>query len=113
MSTVARPGAKLVCEIDFKTHSRWIRDKDPNNIYRYSDWFYHLFYFRGIPNRVRPYEYKIILQNNGWEDIAIFPLQTLTDFEIQSIKPFLKARFQHEDNQMQVLSCILCATRSK
>ena len=113
VSMVAKPGAKLVCEIDLKTHSRWIRAKDPNNIYRYSDWFYNLFDFRGIPNRMRPSDYKIILQNHGWTDIMIFPIQTLSNAEIQSTNLFLNARFQHEDNQMYILACVLCATKSK
>ena len=45
ISSVAVKGAKAVVLIDLKTHSRWIRDKDPNNIYRYPKWFYDLFYW--------------------------------------------------------------------
>lgn len=33
LSMVCKPGAIIVAQIDLKTHSRWIRDIDPNNIY--------------------------------------------------------------------------------
>ncbi|MBN1308394.1 MAG: methyltransferase domain-containing protein [Chitinispirillaceae bacterium] len=65
ISSVCKTGAILVVEIDLKTHSRWIRDKDPNNIYRYQDWLYNIFRFRGIPNRIRPFEYKEALEHFG------------------------------------------------
>ncbi len=58
MSDIARPGCKLVSMIDLKTHTRWISDKDPLNIYRYGDLISSLLKFRGTPNRVRPHEYR-------------------------------------------------------
>jgi hypothetical protein len=63
-----------VAEIDLKTHSRWIRDHDPNNIYRYSNAIYRALWFRGIPNRVRPYEYRAIFEAHGWTNVRITPL---------------------------------------
>ena len=61
----------LVADIDLITHSRWIRDVDPNNIYRYPQWLYDLFYFPGIPNRHRPADYQAAFERNGWAQVRI------------------------------------------
>ena len=47
LSNVCKSGAVIVSVIDLQTHSRWIRDKDPNNIYRYAESIYNAFRFRG------------------------------------------------------------------
>ncbi|HEX3048542.1 MAG TPA: methyltransferase domain-containing protein, partial [Bacillota bacterium] len=54
LSKIVKPGTILIAEVDLKTHTSWIRDLDPLNIYRYSDFIYNLFKFRGSPNRLRP-----------------------------------------------------------
>jgi SAM-dependent methyltransferase len=74
---VVRPGGVLCAEIDLRTHSRWIRDKDPNNIYRYPDWLYRLFRFGGIPNRQRPRDYRRALEAAGWTRIVMAPAMSL------------------------------------
>ena len=61
------------------THSRWIRDKDPNNVYRYHERIYRLFDFRGIPNRVRPYRYRRAFERNGWSNVTTTPRLTCGD----------------------------------
>ena len=75
LNKVCKSGATFVAEINLKTHSRWIRDKDPNNIYRYPEWLYNMFRFRGIPNRVRPFQYREVLESYGWTDITITQLK--------------------------------------
>jgi hypothetical protein len=109
LTDVCEPGAVLVSEIDLKTHSRWIRDKDPNNIYRYSDSFYRAFWFRGIPNRVRPYKYRAILESLGWTDISILPLARW-DNSI-SISSEYWGPFKQEVNNMEFLSVMLCVRK--
>jgi len=109
LSKVCKKGAILVAEVDLKTHSRWIRDKDPNNIYRYPRWLYNLFRFRGIPNRVRPFQYKNILEKHGWKNVQIFPLETI-DKEIAYCG--LHRDFLDEINQMEYLSIMLCAKKA-
>jgi SAM-dependent methyltransferase len=74
LARVCLPGAVLCAEIDLATHSRWIRDVDPNNIYRFPTWLYSILKYSGIPNRVRPNEYKEWLAANGWKNIRIIPL---------------------------------------
>ncbi len=107
LSTVSKNGAILIALIDLKTHSRWIKDKDPNNIYRYSDWFYNIFKFRGTPNRIRPYKYKKILEKNGWHDIQIIQKKVYENNETS----FLNKKFQSDKNQMELLSVYLCAVK--
>lgn len=68
---VARPGCQSVHIVDFQTHSRWIREHDPNNIYRYPESLYRLFAFPGQPNRRRPRDYRRAFQANGWGDVSV------------------------------------------
>jgi SAM-dependent methyltransferase len=108
LARVCRPGALLVAEIDLKTHSRWIRDRDPNNIYRYPDWLYRAFRFRGSPNRLRPRDYAAALARHGWTDIAITPLERLAErHDPRSVAP----RFRSPAREMELLSIMLCAKR--
>jgi SAM-dependent methyltransferase len=109
LAEVCRPGAVLVAEIDLKTHSRWVRDHDPNNIYRYSDGLYELFRFRGIPNRVRPKEYRRALERYGWSRIEVIP-QTQASGAQSDIRGFNR-RFRSADSEMSYLTIMLCATR--
>jgi SAM-dependent methyltransferase len=109
LTTVCKPGAILIAEIDLKTHSRWIRSKDPNNIYRYPNWIYNAFWFRGIPNRVRPFQYKEILERFGWGDILIVPLSRL-GAQACGLSGLDQA-FAGPENQMDYLSILLCAKK--
>ena len=109
LSAVCKPGAILVVSIDLKTHSRWIRDKDPNNIYRYSANVYNAFRFRGIPNRVRPFQYKEAFEKSGWTDVLVTPLSTLDNLD-KCCSGMDKA-FSNERSQMNYLSVMLCARK--
>ena len=111
ISNVAKSGAILIAEIDLKTHSRWIRDKDPLNIYRYGNRIYYLFSFKGIPNRVRPKDYARLLELHGWIDIKIKPLSTWNDDKFKKVSRRLNSQFRAECNQMNYLSCVLCARK--
>lgn len=73
LAELAAPDALLFSEIDLQTHTRWIRDRDPNNIYRYPERLYRVFYFPGQPNRVRPDQYRRALERAGWRDIEMTP----------------------------------------
>jgi SAM-dependent methyltransferase len=74
LARVVKSGGKLSVHIDLKTHSRWIRDKDPANIYRYPGWLYRLFYFPGQPNRVRPADYRQAFTDAGWKNVRTSPV---------------------------------------
>jgi SAM-dependent methyltransferase len=110
LSDVCKPGAIIVAEIDLKTHSRWIRDKDPNNIYRYSEGVYGIFRFRGTPNRVRPYRYREIFEAHGWTEVSITPIERLRE----PLERFAAhTAFQHPRNQLEFLSVVLCARKAQ
>jgi SAM-dependent methyltransferase len=109
LSIVCKPGAFLVAEIDLKTHSRWIRDKDPNNIYRYSNSLYEAFWFRGIPNRVRPYQYREIFERLGWVDVSITPLERT---QVRDSSLAMNEQFRDARNQLDLLSVAFCARKA-
>lgn len=77
MTQVARPGCEAVHIIDLQTHSRWIREHDPNNIYRYPEALYRLFAFPGQPNRQRPADYIRDFESQGWSDVRFVPSRTV------------------------------------
>jgi SAM-dependent methyltransferase len=111
ISAVTVSGGIFIALVDLITHSRWIRDKDPNNIYRYPKWLYRLFSIRGTPNRVRPYQYKEALEINGWNNIKIETNNTLEDARYNFIKNHLDKEFIEGKNQMKYLFIWICATK--
>ena len=111
LSRIVKKGAILISEVDLKTHLRWIRDLDPNNIYRYNDVIYELFRFSGSPNRLRPFEYRNILKKHGWSKVVIIPLTVADDSYLARINVHLAKRFQESINQMDYLTIMLCGTK--
>ena len=112
LSSVVKNGGVLVTEIDLKTHTRWIRDRDPLNIYRYNDFFWNLFSFKGSPNRIRAFEYKELLEKNGWSNIEIEPLTVLDDEYMDKVKPYLNKKFKKmNSSEMKMLNIMLMATK--
>jgi hypothetical protein len=109
---LAAAGATLIVEIDLSTHTRWIRDRDPLNIYRYRDSFYGSMKFRGSPNRVRPNEYRKMLSDAGWRDIKQLPLAALDEEYLAKVQPSLAKQFKSRDAEMECLSIALCARKS-
>ena len=77
LTQVARPGCRTVHIIDLQTHSRWIREHDPNNIYRYPERLYRLFRFPGQPNRLRPADYVGCFAAQGWSDVRFAPSRVI------------------------------------
>lgn len=111
LSGIVQSGGTLLAEVDLSTHTRWIRDKDPLNIYRYSPLYYNMMKFSGSPNRVRPYQYAEYLNKNEWSDIKIIPYRTLNKSYVEHVNSSLSRCFQSSENTMGTLSFILCATR--
>ena len=114
LSQVVRVGGVLTTEIDLKTHTRWIRDRDPLNIYRYNNFFWNIFKYKGSPNRVRPFEYKSLLEKNGWYSIEIKPLTTLDNACLEKIKPSLNKKFRNLDpSELKMLNIMVMAKKNK
>ncbi len=111
LTGVVRPGAVFLAVIDLQTHTRRLRERDPLNIYRYSDYYYRLCRYAGQPNRFRPVEYQEVLADNGWGDIQIRPLALLDSDYLRQVRPHLNGKFIDEDNQMEYLTVVICATK--
>lgn len=112
LSEVVKHGGIFIAEVDLKTHTRWIRDADPLNIYRYSDVTYNLFKFSGSPNRVRPFEYEEILEKHGWTNITIKPLTILEkNYLNRKMIVSLNRRFSDPINNMDYLSIMIHAIK--
>ena len=112
ISGLAASGAVFIVSVDLRTHSRWIRDKDPNNIYRYPAWLYRLLSTRSTPNRNRPRQYQVALTQNGWKDIVIQPEMRLDNKRFTSFQPYLNKRYRDASNQMDYLTVWICAKRT-
>jgi len=111
LSKVVKSRAMLITTIDLMSHTKLIRDSDPLNIYRFSDFTYRQFKHAGLPNRLRPFEYVELLEKSGWYNIKTLPLITLDEESLLKVQPSLSKRFRGKENQMEYLSFLLCATK--
>ena len=113
LSHKVKRGGILIIHVDMKTHTRWIKDKDPLNIYRYTELFWNTFKFRGSPNRERLYKYKELFEKNDWINIMIEPRTILDEEYIGKVMPTLDRKYRDLDIQeMRVLSFMLIATKN-
>ncbi len=110
LTQVARPGCEAIHIIDLQTHSRWIREHDPNNIYRYPEAIYRLFRFPGQPNRLRPADYIAIFEAEAWSDVRFAPSRTIEPALRDISLAGLAAPFAGQDD-MIVLDGALTARR--
>jgi hypothetical protein len=102
LTQVARPGCETIHIIDLQTHSRWIREHDPNNIYRYPEPIYRLFRFPGQPNRQRPADYVQAFKTLDWSDIR-FVASRLIDPELREVSlRGLAAPFAGQDDMIML-----------
>jgi len=108
LTRVARPDCESVHIIDLQTHSRWIRERDPNNIYRYPEPIYRLFRFPGQPNRQRPADYVRSFAAQGWSDIRFVPSRTIDPALREVSLRGLAAPFAGQDD-MSILNGALTA----
>ena len=111
LSSAVKPGGVLVVQVDLTTHTRWIKDLDPLNIYRYSEFIYNLLKFKGSPNRIRPYQYKNLLEKYGWKNVKILPDNQLSQDHLDKVAKSLNKKFRSPENQMDYLGVYLCATK--
>jgi len=69
---LAAPGGRMIHHVDGQTHMRWIKDVDPLNILRYSEFTYnHLLMFPGAPNRLRADDYVDAAHSTGWTGVEV------------------------------------------
>lgn len=106
LSWVVRPGGAIISSVDLQTHSRWIRQVDPNNIYRYPEWLYRLFRFPGQCNRLRMQDYMRFLAEAGWANIDLRPGES----SVFENRARVHSRFRACDD-LDVLAFSMFATR--
>lgn len=111
VSAVAAPGALFVAMVDFQTHSRWVREADPNNIYRYGEGLYRLLAFPGQPNRRRPDDYVGALSRHGWTGTAVHPVDVAAPAYQALTAGALDTAFRGASRRMEVLTGIVVAAR--
>ncbi len=103
-------GGVFLADVDLQTHTRWIRDEDPLNIYRYGKILWNLLSFSGSPNRVRPFEYIYALEKNGFENIQLIPRIQLDSAYTEQVRPSLHTSFQ-QDEHLDILDFYVIATK--
>lgn len=111
LSQAIKPGGLFLAMVDFKTHTRWIKDVDPLNIYRYGNLTYNFFKFSGTPNRVRLHQYEELLAANGWQDIEIIPLEIVSDNYLNKVNHKLHKNFRGNLDEMAHAYSLVCATK--
>lgn len=109
-SELVVPGGYFLAVIDFQTHTRFLRERDPLNIYRYNKHLYNILKFRGSPNRVRPNQYVDILKEYGWDNIIFEPSKSAPRDYISSVRPYICKEYRSDEN-LPVLSGILFAQK--
>lgn len=112
ISRVARPGCVSLHIVDFQTHSQWIRERDPNNIYRFPAWLYRLFAFPGQPNRKRPVDYRKAFERNGWKDVHVVPAVSVDASLVGASTCGLASPFDRDAMEMTMLHGVVIATRA-
>ncbi|MDI6029253.1 methyltransferase domain-containing protein [Corticibacterium sp. UT-5YL-CI-8] len=111
ISKVARSGCVSLHIVDFQTHSRWVRDRDPNNIYRFPKWLYRMLSFPGQPNRKRPADYKRAFKANGWTKVEVVPAVSIKPDLLPASLSGLASPFNGGDMDMSMLNGVVIAFR--
>jgi SAM-dependent methyltransferase len=112
LARIVRPGGLLVAQVDLMTHTGWIRERDPLNLYRFGDGFYRRASFRGAPNRVRPAAYERMMRETGWSPADAIPDLVLPPEYVAAVHGSLAPRFRDRESRMDWLSVYLCARRA-
>ena len=113
VSSRAAPGAFFIVGIDFQTHTRVIRERDPNNIYRFPAPLYQALHFPGQPNRRRPKDYVNALVREGWTNVVVRPVSIASPSYSNLTRGGLDSEFRDDDCDMHILTCFVAAERQR
>jgi hypothetical protein len=113
LTACAAPGALFMAMIDFQTHSRFVRENDPNSIYRFPAPLYRALHFPGQPNRWRPKDYVRSLTQRGWINATMRSVDTTSPEYAAWSRAGLASDFRAEDSEMHILTGILVAERPR
>lgn len=107
LTKVARSGCISLHIVDLQTHTNLIRERDPNNIYRFSEWFYRLLHFPGQPNRKRPIDYVKAFQQNGWVDIEVIAAKEIDQTKREKLTSGLSGSYRSDEMDMHMLDAVI------
>ncbi len=107
LTKVAKSGCVSLHIVDLQTHTNAIRQRDPNNIYRFSDWFYSLLAFPGQPNRKRPIDYVRAFERNGWVSVEVIAAKSIPEDQRKMLTAGLADRFRSPDMDMHMLDAVI------
>lgn len=107
LTKVARSGCVSLHIVDLQTHTNAIRERDPNNIYRFSPWFYSLLAFPGQPNRKRPIDYVRAFEKNGWTDIQVIAAKSIPPEKRDLLTAGLGSPFDRPEMEMHILDLVI------
>lgn len=113
LSRTVKPGGAFLSTIDFTTHTRWIRDRDPLNIYRYPSFVYKPLRFKGSPNRFHTQEYIQALKDAGWEDIKVFSMESYPKDYMDKIQKSFSRPYNDSNRDMSVATLVVYARNGK
>lgn len=113
LSNCAAPGALFMAMIDFQTHSRLIREADPNSIYRFPAGIYRALHFPGQPNRWRPRDYARSLVQRGWISTSVRSVDTASPDYSAWAHEGLAAEFRADNCDMHILTGVIVAERPR
>ncbi len=108
---ICRPRAVLIAGIDLRTHSRWIREIDPNSIYCVPDWLYRVLSFDSSPRRFRSKDYVAAFHGAGWRSVRVHVDEELATEDKRSSPRGLTKRYRASGDEMRILAFTLTAVR--
>ncbi|MFH1957598.1 MAG: methyltransferase domain-containing protein [bacterium] len=101
-------------EVDTGTHTGILRDIDPLNLYRYSDFLWNLLKFQGSPNRVLPSEYHKMLVNESFKNVKIQPNRVYKEKYVKKSKIWLSKKFRNASKEdIRIKSFLLFGAKEK
>lgn len=107
LTKVAQSGCVSLHIVDLQTHTNVIRERDPNNIYRFSAWFYSLLAFPGQPNRKRPIDYVRAFERNGWVDVQVISAKSISRDQRETLMSGLAEQFSTPEMDMEMLDAVI------
>ncbi|NTF10127.1 class I SAM-dependent methyltransferase [Agrobacterium rubi] len=107
LTRVAQSGCVSLHIVDLQTHTNAIRQRDPNNIYRFSDRFYSHFAFPGQPNRKRPIDYVRAFERNGWVDVEVIAAKSIPKDLRKRLTSGVAKEFRGPEMDMHILDAVI------
>lgn len=113
LTRAVKPGGIFVSTIDFTTHTRWIKELDPLNIYRYPKFIYEMLRFKGSPNRFHTEEYLSALKSAGWKNIQLKAMKAFPEAYVAKVQGAFSSPYNDRKRDMSVANLVIFAQNGK